>query len=715
MRMFGRLARLPLLGLALGMVAFTAFAPAGPPSGRPTPVRAHPPTAIADVIIPTAWANDAAIELAVTDLRSALAEVFGLPARLRADDMPSPLPFSLLLLAPGVPFYEQLVSAGQLSPLPLSKDGYRLLRMNYRGTPMIAIIGGSIRGTAYGAFRFVEMIRLNPDSYTRPLNLKVEPAIALRLVSSPTGENYPSPEDALRWGYNTVAITQWPWLLTFDSVDPAIYAAPEDRAWVEQQRARARAEIARAKALHLDVLTSGDVISFPARVAELYGEQVGVRGERPIYCLNRPRTQQLYRAGLRELLRTFPEIDIVMIRTGENYPAGPVSGNPPAMKECGAADMPTMLRLVMEISYQEIVEIGRRRYIQRAWDIGADGFHADPAVAGRILEGVGAKPGLLVSFKHTQTDFWRHNPANPNINRFPAARMVEYQAAREYEGKGAFPNYLGGIVAGGAPESGRQGGLRALVDQGVTAVWVWARGGGWNGPYLRSHIWLEANNYALAKLVWDPSLSPKTLALQWATLRFGPKAAPHVARVLELSEEVVLRTFYVAPFARWQGPWAPNVAWTRDDVIFGADRVGALYQQAKTPAAFEEALREKEIARRLLREMVAEMERAADLSSDPELADEAINTVRYGDTLLTAMTNYVSGMFYYFRWVDLGRVHENDRQAAFRHLAAWRAGWSAFNEHVLQLYGVATGYTDHGMVQAVEDALADLNSLALRR
>lgn len=715
MSAFGRLARLPVLGLAVGLVAFTTFVSPAAPSGRPGPIRATPPTTVTDVVIPSAWATDAAIELATTDLRSALAEVYGLPARLIVADSPEPLPYSLVLLAPGVPFYEQLVSAGQITPTPLSPDGYRLVRLNYRGQPMIVLLGGSIRGAAYGTFRFIELVRLNPDTYTRPLDLKVEPAIALRLVSSPTGENYPSPEDALRWGYNTVAITQWPWLITFDSVDPAIYAQPEDRAWVEQNRARARAEIARAKALHLDVLSSGDVISFPSRVAELYGEQVGVRGERPTYCLNRPKTQQLYRAGLREVLRTFPEIDIVMIRTGENYPAGPVSGNPPAAKECDATDMPAMVRLVMDISYQEIVEIGQRRYIQRAWDIGANGFHADPAVAGRILDGIGAKPNLLVSFKHTQTDFWRYNPANPNLNRFPTARMVEYQAAREYEGKGAFPNYLGRIVAAGAPETGGQGGLRALVDEGVTAVWVWARGGGWNGPYLRSDVWLDANNYALSKLVWDPSLSPRTLALQWATLRFGPQAAPHVARVLELSEEVVLRTHYVAPFARWQGPWAPNVAWTRDDLIFGADRVGALYQQAKSPAAFDEAIGEKQVARRLLREMLAEMSRAADLSSDPELADEAINTVRYGDVLLTAMSDYVTGMFYYFRWVDLGRVHENDREAAIRALADWRAGWSAFNDRVLTLYGVASGYVDHGMVQAVEDALADLNRLAVRR
>ncbi|GIW09402.1 MAG: hypothetical protein KatS3mg061_0459 [Dehalococcoidia bacterium] len=712
-----RVPRLPVMGVAVGLVALSAFVAPVAPASRPMPVRAQPPVEVTDVIIPQAWANDAAIELATADLRSAFAEVYSLPTRLISDDAPWPAPYSVLLLAPDAPFYQRLVADGQLTPQPLGKDGYRLLRTTYRGVPVVLVIGGSLRGTAYGVFRFIELLRLNPEAYTRPLDLKVEPAVALRLVSSPTGENYPSPEDALRWGYNAVAITQWPWLLTFDRVDPAIYASPEDRAWVEANRARARAEIARAKALHLDVFTSGDVISFPNRVAELYRDQVGIPGEKPVYCLNRPKTQELYRAGLRELLRTFPEIDIVMVRTGENYPAGPVSGNPPAMRECGPSgnDPVAMVRLVMEITYQEVVVAGGKRYIQRAWDIGGGGFHANPAVAERVVAGFADRPNLIVSFKHTQTDFWRYNPPNPNLNRFPPARMVEYQSAREYEGKGAFPNYTAGLIANGPPELGGGGGLAHLVAGGLQAAWVWAQGGGWGGPVVRSYVWLDANNYAAARLLWEPSLSPKTLALQWATLRFGPRAAPHLARVLELSEAVVLQTFYVAPFARRQGAWVPNVAWTRDDLIFGADRVGALYQQAKSAADFAEALAEKETARQLLREMVAEMARGADLATDPNLADEAFNTVRYGEALLNALIDYLTGLFYYFRWVEGGRMDATARSLSLRALDAWQQHWAVYTEQVPALSGVASLYQDRGMIQAVANARADLEGLTLRR
>ncbi|MCS7002148.1 MAG: hypothetical protein NZ518_04785, partial [Dehalococcoidia bacterium] len=383
-----------------------------------------------DIVVPAAWETDAAIQLAAGDLRETVADVYGVAPRVRPDDAPVLPPHAIVLLAPGAPLLEQLVRGGALQPESLSDDGFRLLRTNYRGQPVTFVIGGSIRGVAYGAFRFVELMRLDPEVVRRPLDLRAEPKFALRLVSSPTGDNYPPPEQALRWGFNTVQITQWPWLITYEGYDPAILGAPdsEERQWVQANRQRAAEEIARAKALHLQVLAWGDAVSLPRATIDLYGAEVGLRGadRQPIFCLSRPRTQALYTYSLRELLSAFPGIDIVMIRTGENYPAGPIVGNTPDKRECGGdnGDPVKMVRLTMDLSYKQIVEWGGRRYIQRAWDIGQEGFHADPDVASAVLAGWGGKPGLIVSFKHTKTDFWRYNPPNPNLAKQRLTRMV---------------------------------------------------------------------------------------------------------------------------------------------------------------------------------------------------------------------------------------------------------------------------------------------------
>ena len=240
-------------------------------------------------------------------------------------------------------------------------------------------------------------------------------------------------------------------------------------------------------------------------------------------------------------------------------------------------------------------------------------------------------------------------------------------------------------------------------------VWVWAKGGGWNGPSLRSDVWLDANNYALSHLVWDTKASGRTLALQWATLRFGPASAEHLVRVLDLSDEIVLRSIYVGPFAKNQGPWAPNVAWTRDDVVFGGDRVGAMYERSKTGAEFDEAINEKDTANRLIQELGREMQLAADKSANLVLAEQAINTARYGDSLLTALNNYVTGMYYYYRWRDTGKNDLAVRTQAVNRLNAWEANWQVYINQTLGLPWVATGYIDNGMLQTIADAREDMN------
>lgn len=98
--------------------------------------------------------------------------------------------------------------------------------------------------------------------------------MALRLVSSPGLPNYPSPEDALRWGFNAVMIEPWPGLALYDGFDRAVFDPkkhPEDRAWVEANRARARQQIDAAKALHLKVVSMGDVFQLPRQALSLYG------------------------------------------------------------------------------------------------------------------------------------------------------------------------------------------------------------------------------------------------------------------------------------------------------------------------------------------------------------------------------------------------------------------------------------------------------------
>lgn len=65
------------------------------------------------------------------------------------------------------------------------------------------------------------------------------------------------------------------------------------------------------------------------------------------------------------------------------------------------------------------------------------------------MDRVEPHPNLLVAVKHTQLDYWRTVPFNPTIGIGHHRQIIEVQCQREYEGKGAYPNYVGqGVING---------------------------------------------------------------------------------------------------------------------------------------------------------------------------------------------------------------------------------------------------------------------------
>ena len=695
-----------MVGLLLPMSPLT---PGKPPRVAPLTARGVPQELA--IVLPAESRDDEALALAVGDLSQTL-EAIGISVRQGLDqDRTGLSSFNLVVGALDSPWIQRLTDAGALAVPALGEEGYLIEKTNYRGVPFVAAVGGGILGQAYGIFRLSELLRVDPEALAGDFSLQAEPAMTLRLVSSPGLPNYPSPQDALRWGFNAVMIEPWPGLALYDGYDPAIFDAskhPEDRAWVEANRARARQQIADAKSLHLKVVTMGDVFHLPRQALALYGAQVSADDNAGLFCVARPKTKALLSHALKEVLTDFPEIDAVMVRTGENYPLGPLAGNPPFQGACGGLSYPQRIRQIVEVVYSQVVEGSGKTYIHRAWDLGDSGAHARLETARDALSGLEEKPGLIISFKQTQTDFWRHNPINPSLGGLAAQQMIEFQMAREYEGKGAFPNYQGEILAGGAPEIEPRGGMDYAHGKGVRAVWVWAKGGGWGGPYPTSDLWIEPNTYAASRLAWDPSLSAEALALEWATLRFGPRAAPKIASLLLKSDDAVLQAFYISPAASKFGPWTPNNLWVRDDVVYGEPKMAELYRALQVEGDLQAALEEKAQALLTIDAMVADLEAAKEDVLDTRLAEQALNTLRYERALAEVLGHYLGGMLYYHRWRESGKKDGQARQDALTRLQDWARAWDYYEKEVPLLEGVASLYRDHGMGKAARDALKEL-------
>ena len=659
--------------------------------------------------LPATYAADPAVQLAAATLDAALVASF--PSALPWTALlPQDPPLQVVVGAPHSPQVVQLTHRAGIAILPRSDEEYSIYPLPGLSPPRVIVVGGGPLGIAYGLEQLAQDLQLRRPYLQYPIPIHRSPAMQVRLVADPLDPRYPGPDQALEWGYNAVLTEPWPTLVLFDRYDPAIYNPArfaKERAWVEARRELAGQQIHRAKRLHLKVFAPGDVISLPDQVAALYGKAV-TNGNAPArYCIELPKVQAVLAAALDELFTTFPEVDGVMVRTGENYAIEHISGNTPQAAQCGADGQDSVARM-LRFMYQQVVVRHGKQLIQRTWDLGGDGAHAQPGISRRLAAAVPAQPPPVFSIKITETDFWRYNRLNPTLTEITLPRMVEFQAAREYEGKGAFPNYVGAIYAQGLPELGENGGIQQAYRAGVRQAWIWAKGGGWDGPTLQSDIWVDANVYALSRLLWEPDADPAVLARDWAALRFGAAASPYVANLLMRSSEASLKAFYVRCYALKHGAWIPNLLWVRDDVVSGGPRMEALYHSCSSDAEISQALQEKREAVALVDEMIEDYHRAEPHITDHKLAETVLVSLLYQRSLFESFQHYFEGMFNYYRYRDSGK-----RNAAARHnaLAAFQAlddAWATHTTIIPMLPGAATPFRSAGMDEAIAHARRDL-------
>lgn len=105
----------------------------------------------------------------------------------------------------------------------------------------------------------------------------------------------------------------------------------------------------------------------------------------------------------------------------------------------------TLLRLLRE----NVCEKGKD-VVYRTW--GFDDFQKTKEGYLAVADKVEPHEHLYFAIKHTSGDFWRNRDFNQAIGAGHHKQIVEVQCAREYEGKGAFPNYIAGGVIDGFEE-----------------------------------------------------------------------------------------------------------------------------------------------------------------------------------------------------------------------------------------------------------------------
>jgi hypothetical protein len=175
---------------------------------------------------------------------------------------------------------------------------------------------------------------------------------------------------------------------------------------------------------------------------------------------------------------------------------------------------------------------------------------------------------LYFSIKHSSDDFKRPASWNEMLGVGRHAQIVEVQLQREYEGKGAYPNYVMHGVIDGFPEMENKTGLSSIIDSPVVrGLWTWSRGGGWWGPYIHGREqWIDLHAQVLTR--WWKAGGRKTeeQVFRLATPDFLPGCSSDDC--VDAFREFAVASAEVVLKGQW-GTVSTCGSWMRDDRLGG--------------------------------------------------------------------------------------------------------------------------------------------------
>ena len=387
--------------------------------------------------------------------------------------------------------------------------------------------------------------------------------------------------------------------VTFDAFGDVFPAGSKRRAWLETFTRDREQEIRAAKAEGLMVLHQLDLFLFPRTLVDAMRNELCDQ-ETGRITLDAPKTLSVSAMMFDELVRRFPDVDGFIIRVGEtdtydmpHHVANTAVryGNPTAIpaEQAGFIKLLGFLRDTVCVRHDRLL-------IFRTWDTRSDRFHTDPAYYETVTDAVAPHPKLLFSIKHTARDYWRWVRLNLTRSRGRHPQIVEVQCQREYEGKGAYPNYIADGVINGFEELGRRGGLADTDHRPYDGISVWSRGGGWFGPYVQNEFWCALNTWVLARWAQAPDRTEPEVFADICRERLGLDAMDTAAFrgiCLDSAAAVLKGRYCTAWDSRLAGLEIPTNLWMRDDRMGGMDHLSPIFRFLRRNNLLDTALAEK--------------------------------------------------------------------------------------------------------------------------
>jgi len=458
---------------------------------------------------------------------------------------------------------------------------------------------------------------------------KRKPAFVLDMVHHNPGEApfetaFSDSSHLREYGYNGKVFKHINCIATFAAtgVDCFPKGTPAHE-WLEEFTAQIESEMNDALQARVAAFSHIDLFVLPKVLVDCFRKRLCDRNGR--ISIDNEFTPEIHRLLFNELFSRYPRLDGLVVRHGETYlydtpfhtGNGPVAWHAPLAEP--ERDQDRFTRLISFLR-EEICVKHKKTLIFRTWDYLPDRFHANPDYYRTITDAIPPHPKLLFSIKHTRLDFFRRVDANAALGIGRHSQIIEVQCQREYEGKGAYPNYVAKGVIEGFPENTPPTGLADLLEHPlIRGVWTWSRGGGWYGPYVINELWCDLNAYVVAGYAAGRGTEPE-LFLRYAETYLGlnNKDAERFRELCKLSSEAVLKGRYCEAYDEpLEGKQVPVNLWMRDDRLGGATRLDVIFSALRESDRISVALAEKD-------ESVVLWKRISQLSREIQFPSESV-------------------------------------------------------------------------------------------
>ena len=449
--------------------------------------------------------------------------------------------------------------------LPLSRlgpEGYLIRSVTVNGRPATVITANSDVGVLYGAFRFLRLIQTRQP--IDGLNISDAPKVKARVLN-----HWDNLDRTVERGYSGFSI--WDWHKLPDYLDPRY-----------TDYARANASIGINGTVLNNVNSNAQILSphYLEKVAALanvfrpYGIKVYLSarfnapmelGKLPTADPLDPRVRAWWKGKSDEIYRYVPDFGGFLVKANSEGQPGPQD------YKRTHADGANMLAealaphggIVMWRAFVYAAENKEDRVKQA--------YNEFKPLDGKFRENV------LVQVKNGPLDFQPREPFHPLFGAMPKTPlMMEFQITKEYLGFATHLAYLGTmweeVLRADTFQKGKGSTVAKVIDgslhgyryTGVAGVANVGTDRNWSGSQFD-----QANWYAFGRFAWDPELSARGIAEEWARMTFSnePRFLSGALDMMMRSREAVVN--YMTPLGLTHlmatghhygpGPWVDNL------------------------------------------------------------------------------------------------------------------------------------------------------------